>query len=42
MVEVKPKEQKLIIIEAPFIEEISEIAIVKLLDMQEYTTVMLK
>ena len=31
-VEIKPKEQKLVIIEAPFVEEISGMAIVKLLD----------
>ena len=37
-----PKEQKLVIIEALFIEEISGMAIVKLLDMQEQVTVILK
>ena len=42
MIEIKPKEQRLVIIEAPFIEEISGMAIVKLLDMQEQVTVMLK
>ena len=31
-VEVKPKEQKLIIVEAPFVEEISGMVITKLLD----------
>ena len=41
-VEIKPKEQNLVIIEAPFVEEISGMAIVKLLDMQEQITVMLK
>ena len=40
--EINPKEQKLIIIETPFIEEMSEMAIVKLLDRQEQVTVMLK
>ena len=32
-IEMKPKEQRLVIMEAPFIEEISGMAIVKLLDM---------
>ena len=41
-VQIKPKEQKLIIVETPFIEGISGMAIVKLLDIQEQTTVMLK
>ena len=41
-VEIKPKEQKLVIIEAPFVEDISGMAIVKLLDMPEHITVMLK
>ena len=36
--EINPKEQKLVIVEAPFVEEISGIAIVKLLDMQEQVT----
>ena len=40
--EVNPKEQKLVIVEAPFVEEISEMAIVKLLDMQEQLTIMIK
>ena len=35
-VEVKPKEQKLITIEAPFIEEISGMAITKLLDTKSH------
>ena len=34
-VEVKPKGQKLIVVEAPFVEEISGIAITKLLDVKE-------
>ena len=34
-VEVKPKEQKLIMVEALFIEEISGMAITKLLDVKE-------
>ena len=35
MVEVKPKEQKLIVVEALFVEEISGMAISKLLDEKE-------
>ena len=41
-VEVKPKEQKLIVVEAPFIEEISGIAIIKLLDVKEQIALMIK
>ena len=40
--EINPKEQKLVIVEAPFVEEISGIATVKLLDMQEQVTNMIK
>ena len=39
--EINPKEQKLVIVEAPFVEEISGMAIVKLLDMQEQVTNMI-
>ena len=39
---IKPKEQKLVIIIAPFVEGISGMAIVKLLDTQEQITVILK
>ena len=39
--EINPKEQKLVIIETPFVEEISRMAIVKILDMQEHVTVMI-
>ena len=35
---LKPKEQKLIKVKAPFIDEISEIAIVKMLDGGTHTT----
>ena len=42
MVEVAPKMQKMVIIEAPFIEELSGMAIVKILDMKEQTTNMIK
>ena len=41
-VEVNPKEQKLIIIEAPFIEEISGMAITKLLDTKSHVALTLK
>ena len=40
--EVRPKEQKLIVVEAPFIEEISGMAITKLLDVKEQMTLMMK
>ena len=41
-VEVKPKENKLIVVEAPFVEEISGIAITKLPDAKDQTTLMMK
>ena len=41
-IEINPKEQKLVVVEAPFVEEISGMAIVKLLDMQEQVTNMMK
>ena len=41
-VEVKPKEQKLITIEAPFLEEISAMAITKLLDTKSHIALTLK
>ena len=40
--EVRPKEQKMIIVEALFVEEISGMAITKLLDMKEQMTLMMK
>ena len=40
--EVKPKEQKLITIEAPFLEEISGMVITKLLDTNSHLALMLK
>ena len=40
--EIKSKEQKLVVVEAPFVEEISGMAIVKILDMQEQVTNMIK
>ena len=39
---LKPKEQKLIKIEAPYVEEISGLAIIKLLDKSIQSTIMLK
>ena len=39
---VKPKEKKFIKIEAPFVDEISGLAIVKMLDNKEQCTVVLK
>ena len=39
---MKPKELKLIIIEAPFVEEISELAITKLLDTKSHLALTLK
>ena len=42
MVEIAPKMQKVVIVEAPFIEELSGMAIVKILDMKEQTTNMIK
>ena len=41
-VEVKPKEQKLIVLETPFVEEISGMAITKMLDTKEQMTLMMK
>ena len=39
---LKPKEQKLIKITAPFIDEISGLAIVKILDGGPYSTLLIK
>ena len=41
-VEVKPKEQKLIVLEASFMEEISGIAITKMFDIKEQITLTMK
>ena len=41
-VSVKPKEQKLIVIEAPFVEEISGMTITKMLDIKKQKTLTLK
>ena len=39
---IAPKSQKMVIIEVPFIEKLSEMAMVKILDMKEQTTNMIK
>ena len=41
-VEIAPKMQKMVVIEAPFIEELSGMAVVKILNMKEQTMNMLK
>ena len=41
-VEITPKSQKMVIIEAPFVEELSGMAMVKILDIKEQTTNMIK
>ena len=41
-VEIAPKTQKMVVVEAPFIEELSGMAIVKILDMKEQATTMIK
>ena len=41
-VSVKPKEQKLVVLEAPFVEEISGMAITKILDIKEQKTLAMK
>ena len=40
--EIVPKTQKMVVIEPPFVEESSGMAIVKILDMKEQTTNMIK
>ena len=41
-VEIVPKSQKMVVVEAPFIEELSGMAMIKILDMKEQTTNMIK
>ena len=41
-VEIVPKLQNMVVVEAPFIEELSGMAMVKILDMKEQTTNMIK
>ena len=40
--EIPPKVQKMVVIEAPFVEELSGLVIVKVLDMNEHVTNMIK
>ena len=42
VVEIAPKTQKMVVVEAPFIKELSGMAIVKILDMKEQATNMIK
>ena len=42
MVVLKPNEQKLVKIKAPFVEEISAMAIVKIIDGGTYSTLVIK
>ena len=42
VVEIAPKTQKMVVVEAPFIEELLGMAIVKILDMKEQATTMIK
>ena len=41
-VEIAPKTQKMVVVEAPFIEELLGMAVVKILDMKEQATNMIK
>ena len=41
-VEIAPKTQKMVVIETPFVEEVSGMAIVKILDMEEQAMSMIK
>ena len=41
-IEIMPKTQKMVIIEAPYVEELSGMAMVKILDIKEQTTNMIK
>ena len=41
-VEIMPKSQQMVIVEAPFLDELSGMAMVKILDMKEQTTNMIK
>ena len=41
-VEIAPKTQKMVVVEAPFIEDLSEMAIVKILDIKEQARNMIK
>ena len=41
-VEIAPASQKMVMVDAPFVEELSGMAMVKILDMKEQTTNMVK
>ena len=41
-IEIAPKTQRMVVIEAPFVEELSGMAIVKILDMKEQAMSMIK
>ena len=41
-VEIAPASQEMVMIDAPFVEELSGMAMVKILDMKEQTTNMIK
>ena len=41
-VEIAPASQKMVMVDAPFIEELSGMAMVKILDMKTQTTNMIK
>ena len=40
-VEIAPKTPKMVVVEAPFIEELSGMAIIKILDRKEQATIMI-
>ena len=41
-VEIAPKTQKMVMVEAPFVEELSGMAMIKILDRKDQTTTMVK
>ena len=41
-VEIAPKTQKMVMIEAPFVEELSGMAVIKILDKKDQTMTMVK
>ena len=41
-VEIAPASQKMVMVDTPFIEELSDMALVKILDIKEQTTNMIK
>ena len=42
IVEIAPASQKMVMVDAPFLEELSGMAMVEILDMKEQTTNMIK